>query len=53
MGEFPLLNFRLIFFIGLCLYRAPKNVKTKFKALLSYKVVFYHFLSYFFGFFGL
>ena len=47
MGEFQLLNFRPIFFI--CLEVRPlKNVKNKFKALLSYEVVFLLFFKLFF-----
>ena len=39
MGEFKLLNFRPIFLYAFKV-RPLKNVKNKFKALLSYEVVF-------------
>ena len=47
MGEFQLINFRPIFLYAFKVQHL-KNVKNKFKALLSYEVVFCDFLSYFF-----
>ena len=52
MGEFQLLNFRPIFLYAFKV-QPLKNLKNKFKALLSYEVAFYDFLSYFLDSLGL
>ena len=52
MGEFQLLNFRPIFLYAFKV-QPLKNVKNKFKALLSYQVAFSDFLSYFLDSLGL